>query len=61
MPVVEFALPKRREAPRGFLDAIVGESQRQARSQRVAEVVASGDIDQDLRQALDVCLRAFLL
>ena len=46
--------PKRKEAPRNFLEAIVGESQRQAQSQRVAEVVASGDIDQDLRQAIEV-------
>ena len=51
---MEPAYPKRREPVKGFLDAIVGESQRQAQSKRVAEVVASGDIDQDLRQALEV-------
>lgn len=51
---VESAYPKRKEQPRGLLEAIVGESHRQAQSKRVAEVVAAGDIDQDLKQALEV-------
>ncbi|GJE86188.1 atypical/TAF1 protein kinase [Phanerochaete sordida] len=50
---VEPAYPKRKEHPKSFLEGIVGESQRQAQSKRVAEVVAAGDIDQDLRQALE--------
>jgi hypothetical protein len=54
--IVEPAYPKRKEQPRSFLDAIVGESQRLAQSKRVAEVVAAGDIDQDLRQAIEVRL-----
>ena len=40
--------------PKNFLQAIVGDTERQVESKRVQEVVASGDVEHDLRRALEV-------
>ncbi len=53
---VEIVYPRKRENPRGFLDAIVGDTKRQVESKRVEEVVASGNVEAELRKALEVCL-----
>ncbi|KAH8099333.1 atypical/TAF1 protein kinase [Cristinia sonorae] len=49
----ETVYPRPREVPKGYLDAIVADSERQSESKRVEQVVASGSIEQDLRQALE--------
>ena len=46
---------KKKDAPRSLLDAIVGDTERRVESKRVEQVVASGSVDEDLRQALEVC------
>ncbi len=48
---------RKKEAPKGFLEALVGEAEREVEHQRVEQVVASGSIEQDLRHALEVRLR----
>lgn len=53
---METVYPRKRENPKGFLDAIVGDTKRQVESKRVEEVVASGNIEAELRKALEVCL-----
>ena len=45
---------KKKDAPRSLLDAIVGDTERRVESKRVEQVVASGSVDEDLRQALEV-------
>ncbi|KJA25821.1 hypothetical protein HYPSUDRAFT_85120 [Hypholoma sublateritium FD-334 SS-4] len=50
---VETVYPRKRENPKGFLDAIVGDTKRQVESKRVEEVVASGNIEAELRKALE--------
>jgi transcription initiation factor TFIID subunit 1, fungi type len=46
--------PRKKEVPRNFLDAVVGEAERQAQHKRVEQVVSSGSLEQDLRKALEV-------
>lgn len=55
-PLVEAVYPRKKDTLRGFLDAIVGDTERQVESKRVEQVVASSSVEQDLRQALEVCL-----
>ncbi|KAI0937218.1 hypothetical protein AcW1_001258 [Taiwanofungus camphoratus] len=50
---VESVYPRKREATRGLLAAIVGDTERQVESKRVEEVVASGSVEHDLRRALE--------
>ncbi|KAL4252498.1 Transcription initiation factor TFIID subunit 1 histone acetyltransferase domain-containing protein [Abortiporus biennis] len=50
---VEPVFPRKKDIPKGFLDAIVGDTQRQVESKRVEQVVASGSIEADLRHALE--------
>ncbi|KAI0778747.1 atypical/TAF1 protein kinase [Trametes elegans] len=49
---VESVYPKKKEVPKNFLQSIVGDTERQVESKRVEQVVASGDVEQDLRRAL---------
>ncbi|EKM84167.1 hypothetical protein AGABI1DRAFT_67440 [Agaricus bisporus var. burnettii JB137-S8] len=50
--LVETSYPRKREQPKGFLDAIVGDTQRQVENKRVEEVVTAGSIDADLQKAI---------
>ncbi|KAF8167697.1 TAF1 transcription initiation factor TFIID subunit TAF1 [Crassisporium funariophilum] len=50
---VETVYPRKRENPRGFLDAVVGDAKRQVENKRVEEVVSSGNVESDLRKALE--------
>ena len=54
MCLVETVYSKKKDAPRSLLDAIVGDTERRVESKRVEQVVASGSVDEDLRQALEV-------
>lgn len=56
---METVYPRKRENPKGFLDAVVGDAKRQVENQRVEEVVSSGNIETDLRKALEVRQRLF--
>ncbi|KAI0361004.1 atypical/TAF1 protein kinase [Trametes cingulata] len=49
---VESVYPKKKEIPKNFLQSIVGDTERQVESKRVQQVVASGDVEHDLRRAL---------
>ncbi|KAH9913336.1 atypical/TAF1 protein kinase [Epithele typhae] len=49
---VESVYPKKKEVPKNFLQAIVGDTERQVESKRVEQVVAAGDVEHDLRRAL---------
>jgi len=51
---VETVYPRKKEHPKGFLDAVVGDAKRQVESKRVEEVVSSGNIEADLRKAIEV-------
>jgi hypothetical protein len=51
---VETVYPRKREVPKGFLEAVVGDTRRQVESRRVEEVVSSGSVEHDLRLALEV-------
>ena len=46
--------PRKKEVPRGFLAAVVGDTERQVENKRVEEVVSSGNVEIDLRKALQV-------
>ncbi|PPQ67135.1 hypothetical protein CVT25_005736 [Psilocybe cyanescens] len=50
---VETVYPRKKENPKGFLDAVVGDAKRQVESKRVEEVVSSGNVEVDLRKALE--------
>ncbi|KAI0697678.1 atypical/TAF1 protein kinase [Cytidiella melzeri] len=50
---LEAVYPRKKEVPKNFLDAVVGEAERQAQYKRVEQVVSSGSVEQDLRQALE--------
>ncbi|PCH34054.1 atypical/TAF1 protein kinase [Wolfiporia cocos MD-104 SS10] len=50
---VETVYPRKKDASKGFLAAVVGDTERQVESQRVEEVVASGSVELDLRKALE--------
>lgn len=51
---VESVYPRKKDIPRSFLDAIVGDTRRQVENKRVEQVVASGSVELDLRRALEV-------
>ena len=51
---VDVVYPRKKDTPKGFLEAIVGGAQRQVESKRVEQFVTSGSVEQDLRQALEV-------
>jgi len=53
-PLVETSYPRKKEPPKGFLDAIVGDTKRQVENKRVEEVVTAGSIDVDLQRAIEV-------
>ena len=55
---VETIYPRKKENFKGFLDAVVGDAKRQVENKRVEEVVSSGNVEADLRKALEV---SFLL
>ncbi|EMD41835.1 hypothetical protein CERSUDRAFT_102229 [Gelatoporia subvermispora B] len=50
---VESAYSRKKEVPKGFLKAVVGDTERQVENKRVERVVASGNIEHDLRRALE--------
>ncbi|KAI0714974.1 hypothetical protein C8Q76DRAFT_795782 [Earliella scabrosa] len=50
---IESVYPRKKDVPKNFLQAIVGDTERQVESKRVQEVVASGDVEHDLRRALE--------
>ena len=52
--IVETVYPRKKDVPKGFLEAVVGDTRRQGESRRVEEVVSSGSIEHDLRLALEV-------
>ena len=52
--IVEAVYPRKKEVPKGFLEVVVGEAERQAQYKMVEQVVASGNLEQDLRQAIEV-------
>ena len=46
--------PRKRDHTKGFLDAVVGDAKRQVENQRVEEEISAGNIESDLRKALEV-------
>lgn len=52
--IAESVYPRKRDAPRGFLDAIVGDTKRQVENKRVEAVMSAGSIEHDLLRALEV-------
>ncbi|EPQ61382.1 hypothetical protein GLOTRDRAFT_102259 [Gloeophyllum trabeum ATCC 11539] len=50
---LEPVYPRKRDVPRHFLQSIVGDAERQAENQRADEVIAAGNIDFDLQNALE--------
>ncbi|KAF8445744.1 TAF1 transcription initiation factor TFIID subunit TAF1 [Boletus edulis BED1] len=50
---VESIYPRKRDVPRGFLEAVAGDTQRQNESKRVEEVVSAGSIENDLVKAIE--------
>ena len=52
--IVESVYPRKKDVPKNFLQAIVGDTERQVESKRVEQVVAAGDVESDLRRALQV-------
>ncbi|KAI0347944.1 hypothetical protein BDW22DRAFT_1350061 [Trametopsis cervina] len=50
---LETVYPRKKDVPKNFLDAVVGEAERQAQYKRVEQVVSSGSVEQDLRQAIE--------
>lgn len=51
---MESIYPRKRDVPRGFLEAVAGDTQRQNESKRVEEVVSAGSIENDLVKAIEV-------
>ncbi|KAF9229061.1 TAF1 transcription initiation factor TFIID subunit TAF1 [Gyrodon lividus] len=51
--VAESVYPRKRDIPRGFLDAVVGDTKRQNENKRVEEVMSAGSIENDLVKALE--------
>lgn len=51
--IVESVYPRKKDVPKNFLQAIVGDTRRQVQSKRV-ETVATFDVERDLRHALEV-------
>ncbi|KAI0756326.1 hypothetical protein C8Q80DRAFT_1127954 [Daedaleopsis nitida] len=50
---IESVYPRKKDVPKNFLQAIVGDTRRQVQSKRVEEAVASVDVEHDLRRALE--------
>ncbi|KAI9570393.1 TAF1 transcription initiation factor TFIID subunit TAF1 [Boletus coccyginus] len=50
---VESIYPRKRDVPRGFLEAVAGDTQRQNESKRVEKVVSAGSIENDLVKAIE--------
>ncbi|KZV74842.1 TAF1 transcription initiation factor TFIID subunit TAF1 [Peniophora sp. CONT] len=50
---VESAHAKRRDVPRGFLDAVVGDAKKRAANDLAEELLSPGTIDNDLKSALE--------
>ncbi|KAF9460125.1 TAF1 transcription initiation factor TFIID subunit TAF1 [Collybia nuda] len=50
---VETVYPRKKDVSKGFLDAVVGDTKRQVESKRVKDVISSGSVELDLRQALE--------
>ena len=57
---VECIYPRKRDVPRGFLEAVAGDTQRQNESKRVEEVVSAGSIENDLVKAIEVMTTSIL-
>jgi DNA polymerase/3'-5' exonuclease PolX len=58
---VETWYPRRREVPRNFLETVVGNTRRQRETKAAADVMASGNVDKDLLDALQVRLSSFVI
>ncbi|KAG6866058.1 hypothetical protein C0991_009155 [Blastosporella zonata] len=50
---VETVYSRKKEVPKGFLDAVVGDTKRQVENKRVEDVVSAGSVELDLRRALE--------
>ncbi|KAF8215977.1 TAF1 transcription initiation factor TFIID subunit TAF1 [Mycena galopus ATCC 62051] len=50
---IETVYPRKREIPRGYLESVVGDTKRQVENQRVEAIVASSNVESDLRKALE--------
>ncbi|KAJ7070815.1 TAF1 transcription initiation factor TFIID subunit TAF1 [Mycena amicta] len=50
---IETVYPRKRDVPRGYLQAVIGDTKRQVESQRVEAIVASSSVESDLRRALE--------
>ncbi|KAK0208865.1 TAF1 transcription initiation factor TFIID subunit TAF1 [Desarmillaria ectypa] len=50
---IETVYPRRKEVPKAFLEAVVGDTKRQVESKRVEAVVSAGSVEVDLRKALE--------
>ncbi|KAG9314188.1 TAF1 transcription initiation factor TFIID subunit TAF1 [Chiua virens] len=51
--IAESVYPRKRDIPRGFLEAVAGDTQRRNESKRVEEVVSAGNIENDLVKAIE--------
>lgn len=51
---METIYPRKKENPKNFLESIVGDTKRQVENKRVEEVVSAGNVEADLRKALEV-------
>lgn len=61
MQKVETVYPRKHDHMKGFLNAVVGDAKRQVENQRVEEEVSAGNIELDLRKALEVRLNSLVL
>lgn len=52
--IAESVYPRKRDVPKGFLDAVVGDTKRQVENKRVEAVMSAGSIEHDLLRALEV-------
>ncbi|KAK0198958.1 TAF1 transcription initiation factor TFIID subunit TAF1 [Armillaria mellea] len=50
---IETVYPRRKEVPKAFLEAVVGDTKRQVENKRVEAVVSAGSVETDLRKALE--------
>ena len=53
---METVYPRKKEVHKGFLDAVAGNAKRRVENKHVEDVVSSGSVELDLRQALQVRL-----
>ena len=56
---METNYPRKKETIKNFLDSVVGDTRREVENKLVEEVVSAGNIESDLRQALEVRLVVF--